>query len=216
MKQLSLAFIALFAGGCSDSNGGVGDETIRCGAVEIQTLDVASTDHPLGFSPQQALDGVPSATVPARWIDDVVGLADIDVSYGGGALSYQDRDWIDERSGEVVEIAVDGDCPDIVAVEVMVTVATDDGRLDERLTATLRTAAPGESVIFRAIDELAGSADPSALAPPGEWTEQQLSLSLIWQAGAPTGAIDGVLSSEDGDTASAESYRLVEFGPEQP
>ena len=208
------ALIALAALACDNTAGGqVGEETIRCGAVEVQVLGLDDSDHPLGFSPQQALDAVPETEVSARWVDEVEGLVDIALSYRGGALSYQDREWLDESTGALAEVAVAEDCLDIVAVEVAVALASDDGRLAEELTATLRVTSPGDATVYRALDGIAGDADPDALAPPGNWTEQQLSLTLVWTGGVPAGVIDGVLVAEpDGEIASAELYQLVVFG----
>lgn len=147
-KRFSLhwwLFCALLAG-CI--GGQTGQESEGAAACEQSNPVPDDEVTPLGVSATQvaaALAGPFEA--PLVWYQrDTSAQLTVAIAYAGGSARY-----------------VSGNCPGELQLDVTVTIATDDGLLDERVTGTLHASAADSAQVVAEVDlaELAGSYDAS-------------------------------------------------------
>lgn len=196
-----LAYASLAVVSIACAGGQVGEESgAVCDPVERQALGRDMTS-PLGFSADQLIDEVAgSFSGSVSWADDTSSPAELTVTYAGGVIEFQDREWIGDGSQELSL----GDCNDVVALEVEVTATSDDGRLAEAWTTTLLAERRDAATFWISPQGFVGSLDPASFAPSDGDVTSTVSTTL--GGSSATLVIDGQVSRTDGDVATAESF----------
>lgn len=196
--------------GCGDPEGQGTEAAVVCAPVQRTPLafDEASA---LGFAASDALANLGgTSVVQVQWADDTVTDGTVSLSYDGGTIELQEREWMGTGDGAAVEPAID--CADVVSIEVAVTLATSDGRLGEAWMLALELETATRAALVRELDSITGSLDVESFAPPGEFTAVRAFVQIAWADGLPAGRIDGQAEGEDGDTAFAQSFDIAILG----
>lgn len=210
----TLSLLLALAGGCG---GQVGEESgVVCKPVERDPLALADSS-PLGFSAQELLDATGGDYAGSvEWSDQTSSAATVSVTYTGGVIEFQDREWTSD--GDSQDLAASLECNDVVAIEVEVVVTSDDGRLDESWT-TMLLAEQGSAASFAVPDpSYAGTLDVASFSPhEGEvtsWVDAEL------DAAGATIVIEGQVSvstgNDDDDTVSAQAFDIGELSAARP
>lgn len=188
--------------------GQVGEEPAEC-AVQSVTPLAGDEVSPLGFSAEQALVGVVgSHPLSVSWADARTTNGDVTATYRGGTIEYQERAWRGDVTPEL-----DGDCFDILAIELDLTAATDDGALDEAWTATLIVHDRANADVQLDLDDVRGTLEVADYAPSAAWDAVTAWLELVFGSTGPGGVIAGQAIRHQGDTVSAESFGIATLGP---
>src|SRR5690606_10795341 len=125
------------------------------------------------------------------WADGETSAATLELSYEGGAIEYQDREWT--GSGPIPEIG--GGCDDVLVVELRLRLDSDDGRLAESWVAPLVSASGGAGSVFPDVaGAFSGSLDIAPFAPPGDWDELRALVDVALAPSAATVTLSGQAS----------------------
>lgn len=207
-RILALALTSLLA--CSNPDGQVGEEGgVTCGPIERIQLS-QSEESLLGFSADDVLQAIGGMyTGQAMWADGTSSPASLSLDYQGGHLEYQDREWVDD--GDVVdEIQTDFgsfDCSDIIAIDLVVTLQTDDGRLAESWQTTIEASSQELAELYLSPEDYMGDLEVESFAPqPGE---TQNSVDFRFEPSGATVNFTGVVTEEKGALISGTSFDIA-------
>lgn len=192
---------------CAPDNGQVGEETIQCKAVSMERID-RDEISPLGFSPAEILsfsEGTHSGTL--QWADSMQSEVTINMQFTGEA-TYQVRDWVDENGG-LAEQQLEIDCPNVMELEMEITISSTDGRLNESWPVQLRASSTIEATTSVQPQSFVGTLDVASFAPEGDFIRHRAFVDVDFQNGILSGRLSGQAESENGDVVSALSYDIA-------
>lgn len=204
-----LPLLALLA--CDDAiqdpgdGGQFGEETGSGCEVVGETplaLDEASA---LGFAPQDLLDLAEGEhALDLTWSDGSTSPLALGVADPSDARLL-DYEYVSDGSG--AEPAFD--CADVLAIDVQLTLVTDDGGLAEDMAVVLQRSEGEETRIRADLDAIAGSLDPWDHAPEA-FDEVWADVEIEFAAAGPAGIVSGYgeTTSGTGDEATVSMMRF--------
>ncbi len=213
-KFIPLLFVLFNA--CAPDNGQVGEETVFCEVYASESLQ-PQQNSALGFSPatiSSFVSGMHNGTL--RWASAEEGDFSITMEFTGTA-NFLSRAFGGEPSDDGIEPQFDLGCPDVVDLEMMVTLVSNDGRLNESWLVHLLAPSSVEASFSRELDELAGSLDIVSFAPSDDAVRYSVNVDVAFQDGSlpgspVSGRIVGQSENQDtGDTVSATSFDIASF-----
>jgi hypothetical protein len=224
MPRTLLLLATLALGACDEADEGRDedtDETDSYGAMpycDEVVEDLTPADPALGTTGGAFLDAIPADGATAvSWSDGDASTLAFAITVDPDSLRLVVAEAVyPETDGPSPSIAVD--CPDYLAVEAVVTLETDDGRLAERIDAVLvldEHVAPDGTIAFSASldpDALGGTLDVASFLPRDDYDSVSLSLWAGLQGGALTGTLSAQGEGNDGDIAWAENIELAVIG----
>lgn len=232
--KLFFALLLLACAGCSSSSavdrGGAGaqpdggeapPEPIEKAKVpyceDVARPIDAEADTPLGVEGADLLAALlDRASGSVSWLSE--GEAGFDVSVEADERSLRFVEGTEVYPENSAGIAIF--CSDSLAVDGVVSLKTDDGRLDQSLPTTFFLSADNvdaRRVTFTinfADADLGPAFDLADFVDTSRYDEVFLSFSGIIEAGSFSGKIDGVRSFSDGVTAGASLFQLATFSAE--
>ena len=145
----------------------------------------------LGFSADQVLAAVVAERpVIVGWADGPTTGATLTVADGNGDIEFLERSWTGGDNGT----EQDGDCGDIVTLQLDVSLTTDDGALSESWTLTAETEVATGARVTATLDNLRGTLDLSRFAPGGQWDAVTGWFDLELGGDGPSGSLYGQAS----------------------
>jgi hypothetical protein len=205
--------------GVAPGNPGDGGGTPMMATCRPQSTNVLTLDEnsPLGFSGQDVLDNAGAEHhVALRWATGATTRLHVSVVYANGAVRFKDNTWgapDGDADGLMAQRAWFMNCADTVEVEVQLTIRTDDGTLNDTVTATLIAEQARESRWHLDLDGIAGSLDPERFAPRDEnYDSVRAWLDATFNRGQLAGKIDGQAAGADDAIAWAVQFDIASFG----
>jgi hypothetical protein len=205
----------MLLGGCAPwwNGGQSGEENVVCEAVDTVVL-ADGEDSSLGFGGDDllALAGGEHAGTLA-WAKGGETPVLVTVTHQGGEIRFEDREWTDDGSG--MEPAL-GDCPDVVAGDVTLAFATEDGAFDESFELAIESADGAEASFWKELDldALGGTYEVTEI-DPAEYDAVRAFLQGTFDAEGSHGVVDGQAERVEGDpsdpdsTASATAFDIA-------
>lgn len=184
-----------------------------CSELTRVARDLAD-ETPSGFSAAEALNLL-SEPIAGSWHWTGGGLsgATVRVERGEGPIS-----WIDLERDHDLKIEIFVQCDDVLSIPVRLSIATDDGRLDETWLLELRATTPSEGSIFGpvSLDGFGGTFDPSEVALEAN-EALTLAAAFEFEAEQFSGGLEGYAESEaqatgDSPDAVVSSPRRIRIG----
>lgn len=212
----TLVFFTLMAelSACAPSGGGqVGEENFACLSVEDTVLD-PSQESPLGFAAEQILSAISGThQLPLTWADGGATSLTLELS-SAGAITFQDREWVDSETGTEApqEIGLE-DCEDVVEIEMLLGLQTDDGGLNESWSVRVLATSANNATTTYAFDAVTGSLDIASYALEQDVDAVSAYVDVEFVSGVPSGSISGQSESSDGATVSSTGFEIATFGP---
>jgi hypothetical protein len=211
MRGFMISALGLLAG-CQGIFGGgqSGEDTIVCGAIETVELGTDEVSA-LGFAPADIL------AFSAGDRADTLVYADssttgVTIGLATGSARFEDREWIDDATGEPAERTDEiDDCGDVVAIDGDLNFSTDDGQFDEGADVVLESADGESAAIYAMLDPEALGGTYTLDFDPADYDDVRLHLSVVYDASGTTGEISGDRSLTDGDVASDEMFEVATF-----
>lgn len=206
-------------GGLSGGEGGDGcesAETIPLAFDEMSTL---------GFSAEQLAANIAGSheTTLAWGVEEGYVTVELTPEAGEGMITVVVR--VDEKSARFVDLepassgedrgTLIGDmassCSDVVLVDAQIEVTTDNGALNETFEVTLSAATPNyvSTRIELEPGSLDGSFDVEVSGPAAK--AEQTALQLAFTPGTVSGRISGLITTNDGQAASAGGVTYGHF-----
>ena len=200
----TLSLLTLFAAACANEPGNFGDENgTGCLPVERVTLSAAEASL-LGFSGNDLLDQVAGSFSGSLVWTDSTSDGNLSISYEGGLVEFQDREWVsDGQASQQI-----GDCNDVLAVEVSLSLSSDDGRLAEQWTTMLLAETAASAIYGVAPESYTGSLDIASFASSSEGSFSSDIYGSV-DASSTSLTIMGQRSVVDGDVASADNFDIA-------
>lgn len=219
---LALAPLTLALTGCPDADDADdGAEDEPTGAMpycEDTATALAPEDEALGTTGAAFLEGVPAEGAAAvQWADGPTGAVAHRVAVDTATLRFVESvEVYPETHGPSPSIAVY--CPDYIAVDAVVQLDSDDGRLAEGIDAVLvldeDQVASGAIAFSAALDPdaMGGTLDLSDFLSPDDYDRVSLSLWASFQDGALSATLSAQGEGTDGDVAFAENIDVATIG----
>jgi hypothetical protein len=182
---------------------------------EVETLLGLSDETGMGFTGGDLLAELPlDAVADVLWADGPISALEWGVTPTVGTLRYvESTEVYPETDGPSNSIGVY--CPDYVAVDGILELVSDDGRLNESMPfAFMVTEENADAMVVEFSDELDpdglnGSFDIADFANPDDYDTLRLFLSGQIQGGELSGGVSGQGEGSDGNTAWAESIEVA-------
>ncbi len=175
-----------------------------CKAVTETALG-ADEANALGFTAQEALDvAVVDETDELLYVDASKTGYHLTVAHTGG-INYIEQEW--DNGGSGTEMA--GYCPPFIALDVHVTLDTDDGLFAETWDGTLQAWAVDDIVWSQELETPGGTFDIADFADdPSEFDSMSAWVSVSFDALGSHGKVEGQGEGTDGEMAFAQSIQV--------
>ena len=199
---------------CAPSGGGqVGEENFVCLSVEDTVLD-PSQESPLGFAAEQILVAISGThQLSLTWADGAASSLTLELS-SAGAITFQDREWVESETGtEAPQELGLGQCEDVIEIEMLLGLQTDDGGLNESWPVRVLATSANNATTTYAFDAVTGSLDIGSYALEQDVDAVSAYVDVEFVSGVPSGSISGQSESSDGDTVSSMGFEIATFGP---